>query len=270
MSRMPECGQRRPKRRTRRRWISSARWSSISCSVIDHASASHGAARRWMRSVRARAHRLADHGVAARSARRTGAGPRRRRSPSACARSPPRRRAGWPQRAANSTRCGAVCATRDEHRLVVRRAAAASASRRGGAGSRRPSRGRCGTATGASPRRAGRPVRQPRGAVNPGAAGGRRRGTSCSRRSRPPRPSCACGAGRLARRRVTTAAVTAPAAKPVAASAAACLAGSGAGSECSSTRVWLATTGSPSTTSITSSSSGVAWVSCSSVTLGTA
>ena len=45
----------------------------------------------------------------------------------------------------------------------------------------------------------------------------------------PTTPFLRLRAGRLARRRVTIAAVTAPAAKPVAASAAACLAGSGAG-----------------------------------------
>ena len=50
MSRSPECGQRRPSRATSRRWITSARSSSISCSVIDHASASQGSARRWMRT----------------------------------------------------------------------------------------------------------------------------------------------------------------------------------------------------------------------------
>ena len=51
-------------RRTSRRWISSARSSSISCSVIDHASASHGAGAAVDAQVRVGAHRLADHRVA--------------------------------------------------------------------------------------------------------------------------------------------------------------------------------------------------------------
>ena len=116
MSRSPVCGQRRPRRAIRRRWIATARSNSISCSVTAHASASHGSGRRGTRSRgRARTERRSRGRRG--SARRTGAGRRRRRWRSACARSPRGRRARRAARAANSTRSRRGCATADEDGL---------------------------------------------------------------------------------------------------------------------------------------------------------
>ena len=49
-SRRPVAGQARPRRKTIRRWIATARENSMSCSVIAHASASKGSGRRLIRS----------------------------------------------------------------------------------------------------------------------------------------------------------------------------------------------------------------------------
>ena len=49
-SRRPVAGQARPRRKTIRRWIATARGKSMSCSVIAHASASNGSGRRMIRS----------------------------------------------------------------------------------------------------------------------------------------------------------------------------------------------------------------------------
>ena len=88
---------RRPQRQTIRRWMSSARSDSISCSVIAHASASNGSGRRCGRT----------HGVrriigpirgSRLKARWNSPASGRRRTRSACARSPTRPPRGTPRR----------------------------------------------------------------------------------------------------------------------------------------------------------------------------
>ena len=243
MSRIPECGQRRPNARTSRRWISSARWSSISCSVIDHASASHGAGAAVDAQVRVRAHRLADHRVAGealveRPQVLVDAGGEAHPLDRGLGRRPALR-AGREQHA---LRRGL------DHRRPAparrRRAAAAPATRRGGAGSRRRSRGRCGTATAASPRRADRPARQPRGT---GSIAAQQVDVDQERVARDDLPhhallaSCARaawrgGGSRPRRSRRRRRSRWRPARRPAAR-------GAGRARWSSSTRVWFATTG---------------------------
>ena len=238
-------------RATSRRWISSARSNSISCSVIAHASASHGAGAAVDAQVRVARAPPADHRVAGEALverpqvvvdaggeahpldRRLGRRPARPRGP----------------RTARGLRRGLD--HRHEHRLLADVQQPHAATRRGGAGARRRSRGRCGTATAASPRRADRPARQPRAT---GSIAAQQVDVDQERVARDDLAHHAllalAPAGRPRRGGgVTTATVAAPAAKPVAASAAACRAGSGARRAGSSTRVWFATTGRPSTTS---------------------
>ena len=214
--RVAQAPWRRPKRAIMRRWIAIARGMSISCSVIDHISVSHGSGLRRTRS----------HGRA-RTARPITGSSREAlvelrqvvvdaRSRSASARSPRARPPPTPR--APRTRCR----TRRPRPARRRRAAAARARRRAGASARPATAARAGTSSAAA---------RPRGR-------GRSRSVN-SRRSRwtsirnefddtisPSGPDflrflAAC----WVRRRETTATVAAPATKPVAASAAACLAG---------------------------------------------
>ena len=176
-----------------RRWIASARSSSISCSVIAHASVSHGAGRRRTRSVRVRAHRAADHRVVAEAlverpqvvvdAGREAHPLDRRRG----------RRLGSPRGPRTARGRGAGWATADQHRLAVDVQQPHAARRRGGAAARPPSRGRGGTATAACTS-----TRSSTGASAQGDAQSRAQQVDvdqervASRRSRRPRPSCAC------------------------------------------------------------------------------
>ena len=227
MSRSPECGQRRPNARTSRRWISSARSSSISCSVIDHASASHGAGAAVDAQVRVRAHRLADHRVAGealveRPQVLVDAGGEAHPLDRGLGRRPARR--ARPRTARAAARSATTATSTGSSPTCSSRISDAPRRRRIPSPEPRPMRNGHGGVTS---------TRRSTGASAQGEPAQSRRSRWTSTRNElletisPTTPFLRLRAarGRLARRRVTTAAVTAPAAKPVAASAAACRAG---------------------------------------------
>ena len=157
-----------------RRWIASARGMSISCSVIDHISVSHGSGLRRTRSHGSRADRAADQRVVAEALverQQVVVDPDGEAHPrDALARGRLVSGAGGEDDAGR----------RPPRPARRRRAAAARTRRRGDATARPATADRAGTA----PSAVVRPRRTSSATLNRGAAGGRRPGTSSTTRSR--------------------------------------------------------------------------------------